>query len=253
MKRICLLTLMLICGAVFSLQAQDAAALLETANASYESGDNNAALQGYQAVLDADASNYEAAWKLSRAYVDIGETFDDKDKRKEYYQKGREFAEKATQINPAGAKGFLSMSIAIGRVALDAGAKERVRLSKEIKKNVDKSLELDDTDDISWHVLGRWHRRLATLSWIEKRFANMFLGGVPKEASVEESARCFEKAIELHDTYINHYLELGMTYMELDRKADAKVQFEKVLSLPETESDDAEHKQTAQKLLKKVS
>jgi len=253
MKKIILIAMAICCTFALSIHAQDAAALLEQANASYEDGDNAAALTGYEAVLAADASNYEAAWKLSRSYVDMGETLSDKDKRVEYYKKGMDYAEKATQINPEGAKGFLSMSIAVGRVALDVGAKERVRLSKEIKKNVDRSLELDSKDDIAWHVLGRWHRKLATLSWIEKRFAGMFLGGVPKEASVEKSAECFAKAVELNATYINHYVELGLTYMELDQKADAKTQFEKALSLPETEADDAKHKKTAKEMLKKVS
>jgi len=239
----------LILGLGLSLSAQDAAQFIAKGDSAYQAFDNQAALKFYEQALNADPNNYEAIWKLSRAYVDVGETLSDKDTRNEYYQKAEEFARNAVELNPDGAEGHLYLSIALGRVALDAGAKERVRLSKEVKAEVDKALELDPNNDIAWHVLGRWNRKLATLSWIEKKFANIFLGGVPKEASVDKSVECFQKAIEINPGHINHHLELAISLEKLGKKDEAIAEYKKVLELPKKDADDDRYKEEARKRL----
>ena len=93
---------------------------------------------------------------------------------------------------------------------------------------------------------------MATLGWIQKKFANMFLGGIPKEASVDSSARCFERAVSINPEHINHHLELGITYEKLKEKEKAIEQYQLVLSLPKKDADDDEHKKHAEKLLKKL-
>jgi tetratricopeptide (TPR) repeat protein len=237
---------------VFAQPDSTAAGYIAGGDEAYARFDNEGALNYYRQAFELDSTGYQAAWKICRAYVDIGETLPDKDQRKEYYLDAEKFARKAIEIDSLGAKGHLWLSIALGRVALDAGAKKRVRMSKEIKKEVDRSLELDPNDDIAWHVLGRWHRKIATLSWIERKFANIFLGGVPKEASVEKAAECFRKAIEIHPEHINHYLELGLTCEKLKQKELAIRQYEKVLELPVKDADDEGFKKTARERLKKL-
>jgi tetratricopeptide (TPR) repeat protein len=222
--------------------------LIADGDSLFNAFDNKGALEYYQKAYDLDSTNYEVCWKLSRSYVDVGETLED-DPRAEYYSKGNFYGEKAVMLNPDGAKGHLRLSIAIGRVALDAGAKERVRLSKEVKKEVDLAIKLDPNDDIAYHVLGRWNRKLANLSWIERGFANMFLGGVPADASEENAAANFKKAIEINPGYINHHLELGMTYEMMDMDEEAKAEYQKCLNLPKSSARDDVHKATAKEKL----
>ena len=106
----------------------------------YKQLDNKSALEFYQKALETDPKNYEAAWKSARAYVDVGEQLPDKKERRLHYEKAYDYAGKAVEINPGGSKGHLFLSIAIGRVALDAGSNEKVRLSKEVKIEVDKAM-----------------------------------------------------------------------------------------------------------------
>jgi tetratricopeptide (TPR) repeat protein len=233
-------------SSVFS--QEDVNMLLANGDSLFTALDNEGSLEYYQKAYDSDSTNYDVCWKLSRAYVDVGETLED-DPRAEYYQKSNFYAQKAVEINPEGAKGHRTFSIAIGRVALDAGAKERVRLSKEVKKEVDLAIKLDPNDDIAYHVLGRWNRKLANLSWIERGFANMFLGGVPEDASDENAAASFKKAIEINPGYINHHLELGMTYEMMDMEEEAKTEYQKCLNLPKSSAADDKHKATAKEKL----
>ncbi len=226
--------------------------LVAKGDVAYKKFDNKAALEYYGAALETEPKNYEAAWKSARAYVDVGEKLSDTKKSRAYYEKGYDCAQKAVEINPNGSKGHLFLSIAIGRVALDAGAKERVKLSKEVKSEVDKALAIDPQDDVAWHVLGRWHRRLSSLSWIEKNFAKMFLGGVPKEASMQSAVECFRKAIQLNPSHINHHLELAITYEKMGKKDLAVAAYKKVLELPIKDADDEDHKKKAEERLEKM-
>ena len=256
MKRVIAVLMMvffqLLSGSFYGAEGGSVGALIAEGDAAYKNFDNKAALEYYSKALETEPKNYEAAWKSARAYVDVGEKLSDTKERRSFYEKGYECAQKAVAINPNGSKGHLFLSIAIGRVALDAGAKERVKLSKEVKSEVDKALAIDAKDDAAWHVLGRWHRRLSSLSWIEKNFANMFLGGVPKEASMENAVDCFKKAIQLNPSHINHHLELAITYEKMGKKDLAVAAYSKVLELPIRDADDEDHKKEAEERLKKM-
>lgn len=211
--------------------------------------DDKGALDFYLAAFEIDSLNYEANWKASRAFTDYGETIEDDDERAEFYLKGSQHARRAVKIDSTGAKAHLYLSISLGRVALDAGAKERIKLSKEIKKEVDLAIKYDPEDDIAYHVLGRWNRKLSNLSWIEKGFADMFLGGVPDDASDENAVAAFKKAIELKPSHINHHLELGITYEMMGMDEEAIKEFQLCLDLPESDSGDVKYKAQAKEYL----
>ena len=234
---------------VFSLSlfAQEGG-FLEKGDQAYQSFNNKQALDFYQKAVSDDNTSYEATWKLSRAYVDVGETLEG-DAREDYYKKAEKYARKAVEIKNDGSNGHLYLAIALGRVALDASAKQRIKMSKEIRKEAELAIKLDPNNDLAYHVLGRWHRKISNLSWIEKGFADMFLGGVPKDASNQAAVENFKKAIELKPDYINHHLELGITYEMMDQTDLARKEFEKCLSLPVSSAKDKEHKEKARELL----
>jgi len=229
----------------------EAGVQLALADSLYAKFETEAALNSYLQALKLDSNNYEASWKASRTYSDIGETLEGK-ARAEYFKKSEIEARRAVKIDSTGSKGHLQLSIALGRVALDASPKERIKLSKEIKKQCDLAIKYDPTDDYAHHVLGRWNRTISNLSWVEKTFANIFLGGVPKEASNEAAAACFQKAIEINPNHINHHLELGLTYEMMGEKEKARAEFQKCLDLPKTDSDDDTYKAQAEERLKKL-
>ncbi len=97
-----------------TLAAQDVQFLMSKGDSSYHAYNNEVALEYFTKVLEMDENNYDASWKLARAYVDVGETKQDKEERKAFYKKGEEFARKAVEIDSNGAKGHLFLSIAIG-------------------------------------------------------------------------------------------------------------------------------------------
>ncbi len=235
-----------------AVEVDDTRLLIDKGDQAFTDHDNETARQHFAKAAALSPDNYETLWKLARAYVDIGDAFTELSKRKNYFSKGNELSEKAIAANPDGSKGYLYKGIALGRFALDTSAKERIRLSKAIKVNFTKTVKLDPQDDYAWHGLGRWHRKVATLSWIEKGFANMFLGGVPKEASVEEAVTCFKKAAAINPAHINHHLELGLSYEKLKKKELAVAAYKKALALPKKDADDDRYKKMARERLEKL-
>lgn len=237
-------------GFPFFLFSQESeSSFIKQGDSAFASYDNQAALESYLKVITITPDNYEANWKLSRAYVDIGENFEDEEKRAEYYSESEKRARAAIKSNPEGSNGHLYLSIALGRVALDAGPKERIKMSKEIKEEVDIAIKLEPKNDLAYHVLGRWNRKISNLSWIEKSFADIFLGGVPKNASNEEAVINFKKALELKPEYINHSLELGITYEMMDLENLAIESFKRCIDIKSNNPKDKKYKRIAQEHL----
>lgn len=241
-----LLVLFSLLWVAFATGQESEASFMAKGDTAYAQFDNKLALENYQKVLTINPDNYEANWKSARAYIDIGEDLEDEDARAEYYRNAEKFARNAVHNNEVKSNGHLFLSIALGRVALDAGAKQRIKMSKEIKIEADLAVKYNEQNDLAYHVLGRWNRKISNLSWIEKGFADMFLGGVPEDASNEAAIANFQKAIEIKPEYINHYLELGITYEMMGEDEQALAAFKKCLELKSSHMDDETHKKTAQ-------
>ncbi len=117
------------------------------------------------------------------------------------------------------------------------GKKEQIDASKAVRAEIDKALELDQTNHLAWHALGRWHRRMDEIGGMKRALGSLIYGSIPK-GSYAESEKALRKAIELHPEYVNHYLELGRTLVALKKYDEARGSFQQALDLPKTTSKD---------------
>ncbi|MGB8953471.1 MAG: hypothetical protein WCC06_12495 [Candidatus Aminicenantales bacterium] len=222
----------------------------------YAQFNDQMALEEYLAAVKADPSNYEALWKASRSSIDVGDLVSPNDmyseaKQKKYYKEAETYARKAVQVNPNDTWGHFYLSAALGKYALMLGKKDQVKMSKEIKAEIDKAIELDPTNDGACHALGRWHRRMAEIGGAKRFFGSILYGGIPK-GSFEESEKALNRAVELKPDYINHHLELGRTYMALEKYNLAVEEFQKCIDLPVSSSKDTIYKEEATAELEKA-
>lgn len=65
----------------------------------YAQFNDQKALEEYLAAVQASPSNYEALWKVSRSYVDVGDLVDPKEKN--YQEKQKKFYKEAEEIGRA--------------------------------------------------------------------------------------------------------------------------------------------------------
>jgi tetratricopeptide (TPR) repeat protein len=223
----------------------------------YAQFDDQKALDEYLAAVNIDQANYQALWKLSRAHIDVADLVEGKgsavdEKKKKMYSDAESYAKKAIAANPNDTWGHFYLSAAMGKRLLLLGKKEQIAMSKAVRAEIDKAIELDAANDLAYHALGRWHRRMAEIGGAKRFFGSIIYGSIPK-GSFEESETNLKKAVELKPDYINHHLELGITYMSLDKYDLAAQEFQKCIDLPETSSKDKMLKNQAKDELAKAN
>lgn len=235
---------------------QTAADHIKAGDEAYARFDDQQALEHYQEALKLEPQNYEALWKSARADVDVADVItgtdkDAKQRRMKLYTDGTNYALKAVAVNPNDTWGHFQTAAALGKKLLMLGKKEQIDGSKQIKAEIDKAIALDPNNDLAYHALGRWHRRMAEIGGMSRFFGGMIYGSIPK-GSFEESEKNLKKAVDLKPDYVNHHLELGLTYVSLKKYDQAAQEFHEAINLPKTTSKDDVLKAQAQAELAKL-
>jgi tetratricopeptide (TPR) repeat protein len=189
--------------------SQTAAEHIQAGDAAYAAFDDAKALEHFQEALKLESGNYEALWKASRAMVDIADVIPATDKdvaerQKKMYTDATALARKAVDANPNDTWGHFQLAAANGKRLLLLGKKEQIEASKAVKAEIDKAIELDPTNHLAYHALGRWHRRMDEIGGAKRFFGSIVYGSIPK-GSFAESEKALRKAIELHPDHVNHY------------------------------------------------
>ncbi|MDD5065724.1 MAG: hypothetical protein PHF84_01630 [bacterium] len=230
------------------LFSQETNSLLKQAQEQFDRNDYQKATDIYKEVLKADPGNYLALWKLSHCYVNMGASTEDETKKEALFNTSADWARKAIHSQTNQADGYAMLSIAEGRLAMFVGGKRQVVLSRNIKANAMRAIQIDPQHDGALHVLGVWHREVATLGGFLKFFANVLYGGLPK-ASIEESILYLKRAVEVAPDNLEHHLDLGKSYIEADKEKEARREFQAVISQPAQEAYDQDLKKEAKELL----
>ena len=145
----------------FAIAADDdhaVAALLAAGDSAMARLDLSAATKAYTQAHHDDAKSYEAAWKLARAYADSATMSSSAAAQERLCRQAETAARAAVALRPDGAKGHAFLAVALGKLALFEGGKQKVRLSREIEAEADTALALDPNDDLAHHVVlsARW-------------------------------------------------------------------------------------------------
>lgn len=222
-------------------------ALVDTLRAQ---GDFREALSRMSNLRDEYGGEVELLWRMSLTRVDIAKTLDGKSARKQQYEQALQLAETALTVDASNAHAHLAKAVVEGRMALDAGTKERVQRSRLVKKHADRAIELDSTLDGAYHTRARWNREVSDLNFFERAVVKTVYGGLP-ESSFQQSVRDFKRAIELHDERF-HRLELAKTYIKMEQYDEAREQLTTVTEMPAQDPFDQEYLEEAKRLLDEI-
>lgn len=246
-----ILTLLLIFSAALTMQAQTVEELRTSAEKLKSIYSEPAALAQYLKILDTAPNDYDALWNASFLLSKIGNRIADEEQKSKYFNKAKDLAEKAIKANSQDAEGYFVMSVALGRIALIAGARDRVAASKSIKEYAQLALKYNGQHAGAWDVLGRWNFKVANLSFAERAAADMLFGGAPKGATDENAVKCYRTAIQIEPEYILYYHDLGEVLLSMEAWGECKKILNQGLALKSVTPDDDGHKTKMREMLAK--
>lgn len=193
-------------------------------------------------------NHVEVLWRQSILWSDLGKAATSESRALGFYRQAHAVAENAVSADPNHAWAHVAKAVAAGRLAkVTSSTKKSIQLSREVKEHADRAIELDDSLGAAYHVRGRWHREIATLTMVQRLIVKTVYGGLPV-ASMEQSVEDFRTAIQLENRSY-HHLELGKTYEVMGRTDAARAALEAALDAPWADPFDADYKREARERL----
>jgi tetratricopeptide (TPR) repeat protein len=196
-----------------------------------------AALRAY---LEAEKSGTPSSALLHRIAKQYGLSMNDEPGdagQKAAGEKALSYAQRSVAAGPREADAHVALAICYGRMVRFQETKVQIQYSRLIKQSAETALQLDPKNELGWYVLGAWHYGMAGLNPVKRALARVIYGALPS-ASYAEAAACFQRAITLNPSRMASYVDLGLTYLELDNETAAREMLIKGLALPDRDRDD---------------
>jgi tetratricopeptide (TPR) repeat protein len=230
--------------------AQSVNLLIKQADSLEAALNETAAYNKFREALRTDPGNYYSLWKCSELCSRIGFRQPTKEKKADYYNAGRIYAETAIKVKPDAADGYYALSLAMGRRAQMESGNDRIKAVRQIKNNAEKALKINPDHGRAWHVLGKWHYEVSNLNGVEKAALKIFYGGLPK-ASLKQAIAAYEKSIAFEPVFALNNLELAKACYKDGQKERAIALLKAIPAMPAKTEDDNHIKTEGKTLLNK--
>jgi tetratricopeptide (TPR) repeat protein len=238
------------------LQAQSAQDLIAQGDKLALKDFNDAkALEVFLQADKVSPNNWEILWRISRAYVDIGEHLpantDAQKKEVEHkYQLAYDYADQACKLAPEKSVTYLRRAIANGRIALSKGVFSVIGIVKDVKADIEKGIKLNnggvEVQATLHYVLGRTHAKVCEKS----KFIRIPLGLGWGDMDVAFAE--FQKAVDMRPGFRMYRLDYAKALIEEDQYQKAKEQLYKIRSCPILDEDDNQVAAEAATLIEKI-
>jgi tetratricopeptide (TPR) repeat protein len=231
--------------------AESGGELIEKGDVFYAKLEAADALKYYLPAEKLDTNNVRLLVRIAREYRHLMSDATNASEKLQLGTTAVDYAQRAVALAPDNPEAQLAVAISYGKMLPLEGTKQRIARSRLIKIAVDKVIALEPTNDLAWHVLGRWYLALAEVGTVKRALARVAYEKLPP-AKYEDAVCCFEKAIALNPNRLMHCIELGRTYSQMGKDEDARKFITKGLGMAETEKDDPETKMLGREILKKL-
>jgi tetratricopeptide (TPR) repeat protein len=244
--------------AIFGLSISFAQSLDEL----LKQGDQYVAEFNHQKALDTyfqadklSPDNWDVLWRISRAYVDLGEklpvkTDVQKDEQEKTYKKALEYADKSVKFGSNQSITYVRRAIANGRIALFEGVFSAIGLVNDVKEDCEKAIQLGNggnyVQSLAHYVLGRTHLKVCEKAYLVRLPLGLGWG------DTEEAVRLLETAVKLKPNFRMFLFELAKAYIEEDEYDKAKETLKKVEKAPFVDEDDNEVLAESKKLYEEI-
>jgi tetratricopeptide (TPR) repeat protein len=220
--------------------------LVAAGDSAYARRDGAGALAHYEEAIAVDSTCYAAWWKTARVGVDLNEFAPDNLDREHGFSAAVRAARRAVAIDSMTAEGHFELARALGREALAASPKARLRYAAEIRAEALRALSLDPANDGALHVMGVWNAQIMRLNPVQRFMARTFMGDtILERASWHDAIRYMERAVAVGPTRIVHHLDLGTIYEDTGDLARARQEYVFVVTAPIVDYNDPHYQADA--------
>jgi tetratricopeptide (TPR) repeat protein len=243
MQRLMWVALALVTTGAISSAAQEAASATDPDRLYADREHLQSALDAashWEARLKKDPKDFESAWKLARACYWLGGHVAAADRRAQY-ERGVEAGRQASVLRSDSPEGHFWMAANMGAMAESFGLRAGIRYRGPVKKALETVLMIDRgfQQGSADRALGRWYLRVPRL-----------FGG-SKDKSVEH----LKQSLTYDPTSAASRYFLAETFLEMNRKEDARQEAQRVIDgpiHPDWSPEDREFKQKAKALLARI-
>jgi len=207
------------------------------------------ALKKFEKVLEMEPKNYTALHEASLLYSRLGNRLNTKDEKGTYFRKAKDLAQQAIDVNGGDPEGHFVMGVALGRISLISGSKEKVANVRGIKKHAEEAIRLNNRHAGAWHLLGRVHVGAANASKAERIAANTFFGGLPKDCSTERGIECYKFALKYRPNFILYQFDLSEAFYFDEQFTECEEALNALMGMKNTTLDDPATKKSAKEML----
>jgi tetratricopeptide (TPR) repeat protein len=212
-----------------------------------------------EAYLKADKinpGNWEILWRISRAYVDIGNKMPEKTDEEEnakvaMYKKSFAYSDSAVELAGDQSITYLRRAIVNGRIALFEGVFSAIGTVNDVKDDCERAIQLGNGGEyiqaLAHYVLARAHFKVCEKPYLVR--LPLGLGWGDMETAIRE----FQIAIKLKPNMRMFYLDLAKAYIDEDEYELAKENLLMVEKSPVVLEDDEMYLKEAKQLLKEVN
>jgi tetratricopeptide (TPR) repeat protein len=232
-------------------QADTRGDLVKKGDAFEASLDNQKALDAYLAAEKIAPPDAELLRRIAQEYAELMTDTNSDDEKRDLGAKAIDYAKRAAAAGPNDAMAQLAVAVCYGRVAPLMDNRTKIAYSRLVKEYADKALALDPNNDLTYNVLGSWNYELASLNPILRSIAGWIYGTLP-DASYEEAAKDFQKALRLNPNRLANHIGLGRADAALGKTAEARTELDRGLSMPDQAKDDPYVKEKARETLKSI-
>ena len=194
----------------------------------------------WESRLKTNPKDFESAWKLARACYWLGGHVAE-DGRRVQYERGIEAGRQASVMQTDRPEGYFWMAANMGAMAESFGLRQGIKYRSPVKKALETVLMIDPDfqQGSADRALGRWYQKVPGL-----------FGG-----SNDKSVEHLKRSLTYDPTSTASHFFLAETYLDMNRKDQARQEAQKVLDLPVNPNwapEDREFKQKAKALLDRL-
>jgi tetratricopeptide (TPR) repeat protein len=246
------IAIIITCLSIFTLaSAQDVGYLLRESETLEKALKEEEALAQVMEALKLAPNDVAALSKASLLSASIGNRQADKNKKAEYVNAARTYAESALLSNGNDGAAHYAMANALDLEARLNGGKDKARALRGVKVHVDSALLLQPANSRAQHLLGNWHQQVSKLNPAEKASLKVLFGGLP-DASMDQAIEWMEKARVTDPYYVLDHLDLAKAYKEIGRSEKAIDVLNRLVKLPPRTPDEAGYKAEGKKMLESL-